>query len=147
MRGGCVCLASLRHISGVERILSEGQNTMVFWLSGRCFQLNNTLYSMQMSGFLFCRALIFSRQLCWFCLPAWVVNIRDMHQVGPSPLNSKVKRSEISAARLPLPPPTGEHIVAQKDVHPGAEIALWKRAALGPQLVTDLLELILRVAV
>ena len=33
MRGG-VCLASLRHISGVERILPEGQNTLVFWLSG-----------------------------------------------------------------------------------------------------------------
>jgi hypothetical protein len=33
MRG--VCLASLRHISGVERILPEGQNTLVFWLSGR----------------------------------------------------------------------------------------------------------------
>jgi hypothetical protein len=32
-----VCLASLRHISGVERILPEGQNTLVFWLSGWCF--------------------------------------------------------------------------------------------------------------
>jgi hypothetical protein len=33
--GGCMCLASLRHISGVERILPKGQNTLVFYLNGR----------------------------------------------------------------------------------------------------------------
>jgi hypothetical protein len=35
MQACSMCQASLRHISGVERILPEGQNTLVFWLSGR----------------------------------------------------------------------------------------------------------------
>ena len=48
MRGACVCLASLRHIIGVERIQPERQNTLVFWLNGILCKLNYTPYSIHL---------------------------------------------------------------------------------------------------
>ena len=61
-----------------------------------------SLLSMQISGFLLYKALIVLKRLCWFCLLAYVVNIRGIQWVGPSPLNLKINRSEILAKHLLL---------------------------------------------
>ena len=58
---------------------------------------------MQISGFLLHKALIVLRQLCWFYLLVYIVNIRGIQHIGLLPLNSKVNKSEISAEHL-LPP-------------------------------------------
>ena len=58
---------------------------------------------MQISGFLFYRALIVLRRPCWFCLPVYIVNIKGIQHIGPSPLNLKVNRSKILAERLSPP--------------------------------------------
>jgi hypothetical protein len=60
-----MCLASLRHISGVERILPKGQNALVFCLSGRCFSLT--------TPFIVCSALLSPNCGGWLVttIPIW----------------------------------------------------------------------------
>ena len=62
-----------------------------------------SLLSIQISDFLLYKAPIVSRRPCWFCLPAYIVNIRGIQWVGPSLLNSKINRSKILAKHLLLP--------------------------------------------
>ena len=56
-----------------------------------------------MSGFLFYKALIVLKQLYQFCLPARIVNIKDIQYIEPLLLNLKVNRFKILVKCLSSP--------------------------------------------